>query len=79
MRHTDVIILIAVLLSRCGPLPPPVPRPPQLCHAPGGGYVACDPGYHGSGGPWTQCGRRRAGSHVWSVRTAGLPESWSRL
>jgi hypothetical protein len=27
------------------------PRPPKLCAAPGGGYVPCDPGYHGSGGP----------------------------
>jgi hypothetical protein len=30
MRHTGVIVLIALLLSGCGPLPPPAARPPQL-------------------------------------------------
>jgi hypothetical protein len=50
-RYAAVIILVALLVSGCGPLPPPVARPAQLCHAPGGGYAQCDPGYHGSGGP----------------------------
>ena len=51
MRLASVTLLMALLVGACGPLPPPVPPPPKLCHAPGGGYVACDPGYHGSGGP----------------------------
>ena len=51
MRSAGVIVLIALLASSCGSLPPPVARPPRLCHASGGGYAPCDPGYHGSGGP----------------------------
>jgi len=46
------MILLTLVVSGCARLPPPSPRPAQLCHAPGGGYVSCDPGYHGSGGPW---------------------------
>jgi len=51
MRRAGGISLIALLVNGCGPLPPPVPPPPKLCHATGGGYAPCDPGYHGSGGP----------------------------
>jgi len=32
MRHTGVTVLIALLVSGCGPFPQPV-APPQLCHA----------------------------------------------
>jgi len=61
MRQAGVIVFIASLVSGCGPLPPPVQRPAQLCNAPGGGYVPCNFGYHGSQGPWTHRGCR-AGS-----------------
>jgi len=56
MRLASVVLLVALVVGGCAKisLPPPVPRPPQLCHATGGGYAPCDPGYHGSGGPWTR-------------------------
>jgi len=51
LRLAGVLLLTALLTGGCSSLPPPVSRPPKLCAAPGGGYVSCDPGYHGSGGP----------------------------
>ena len=53
MQRAGVTLLMALLVGGClgVALPPPVPPPPKLCHAPGGGYAPCDPGYHGSGGP----------------------------
>jgi hypothetical protein len=52
-QPAGIVLLIALLLGGClgRPLPPSTARPQAMCHAPGGGYVACDLGYHGSGGP----------------------------
>ena len=35
MRLASVTLLMALLVGACGPLPPPFPPPPKLCHAPG--------------------------------------------
>jgi hypothetical protein len=45
-------LLIALIVGGCGgiSLPPPAPPPPKMCRAPGGGYVPCDFGYHGTMG-----------------------------
>jgi len=44
-------VLLALFVGGCAGLPPPVPRPQPMHHAPGGGYVRGDTTYHGSGGP----------------------------
>jgi hypothetical protein len=48
-----VILLIALLVGGCHgiSLPAPAQPAPTMCHAPGGGYVPCNFGYHGSQGP----------------------------
>jgi hypothetical protein len=51
-RIAAVSLLIALIVGGCGgiSLPPPAPPPPKMCRAPGGGYVPCDFGYHGTMG-----------------------------
>ena len=52
-RSTRLVAALAafvLLLGGCVGRPAPPANPP-MCHAPGGGYVPCNFGYHGTGGP----------------------------
>jgi len=50
VRRGSVVTLFFLLLGGCVGRPAPPANPP-MCHAPGGGYVPCNFGYHGTGGP----------------------------
>ena len=51
MRIVGLILVILLLFGGClSQLPPPTSSPQPMCHAPGGGYVPCNFGYHGSPG-----------------------------
>ena len=52
MRIVGLILVILLLFGGClSQLPSSTSSPQTMCHAPGGGYVPCNFGYHGSQGP----------------------------